>query len=91
MMYLMNKIKAYVKARDEMLRKRSVAELERFVEAHKEDLAEGFAKRFKSAPQKVKEATLHKMIVNATSLPDTMRDESAAWLIEHGFGVGIGG
>lgn len=90
-MNVMNKLKAYVKARDEMLRKRNVAELEKFVEAHKEDFAEGFAERFKSAPKKVKEATLHKMIVDVTSLPEAMKDESAAWLIEHGFGVGIGG
>ena len=84
-----NKAKRYVKERDEMLMKRSVAELEAFIEAHKDMLTEGFGERFAAAPQLVKEATLHKMIVEVVKLPENIRRESAMWLATRGFGVGV--
>lgn len=84
-----NKVKRYVKDRDEMLMKRSVEALEAFIEAHKDMLSEGFGERFSAAPQMVKEATLHKMIVEAVKLPEDIRRESAMWLASRGMGVGL--
>lgn len=82
-------IKKYVKDRDEMLKKCDVAELEKFIRSHAQFYTQGFADSFSKARTEVKEATLHKMIVNAVKLPKDLRDKSALWLVTHGFGLDI--
>lgn len=83
------RIKKYVKERDEMLKKCDVAALEEFIRSHAQFFSTGFAEKFASASEAVKEATLHKMIVNAVNLPAELRKESAFWLVTHGFSLDI--
>ena len=83
------RLKKYVKERDEMLKKCDVAELEKFIKSHAQFYTHGFADGFAKARAEVKEATLHKMIVNAVKLPKDLRDKSALWLVTHGFSLGI--
>jgi hypothetical protein len=82
-------IKKYVKERDEMLKKCDVAALEEFIRSHAQFFQEGFAEKFATASEEVKLATLHKMIVHAVKLPQDLRNESALWLVTHGYGLGI--
>ena len=83
------KIKKYVKERDKMLKKKSVAELRKFVTEHEEFYSEEYIKKFNEADDEVLEVTLHKMIVNVTSLPPQLRADSARWLIFNGFALYI--
>ena len=80
-------IKKYVKERDEMLKKCDVASLEEFVRSHAQFFQEGYAEKFAAASDEVKEATLHKMIVNAVKLPKELREKSAFWLIMNGYSL----
>ena len=84
-------VKKYVKERDQMLRKGSVEELRKFVNSHKENYSEDYIKAFNEASDEVLEVTLHKMIVNVTSMPEAMRSQSAIWLVTRGYSINIGG
>ena len=86
----MNKIKKYAKERDEMLLKRSVAELKTFVNNHAEYYSPMFIAAINAAPDFVLEITLHKMVVHCTNLPFEFRAESADWLLERGFDLEVG-
>ena len=85
----MRKIKKYVKERDEMLKKCDVNELRKFVNAHKDYYSADYIEAFNEASDEVLLATLHKMIVNVTSLPFKMREKSAHWLIDRGYSLNI--
>ena len=82
-----NKLKRYVKERDEMLMKRSVTALEAFVRKHADMYEDGFLEAFETMPDTIREATLHKMIMGAAKLPENIRRESAMWLASRGMGV----
>lgn len=84
-------IKKYVKKRDEMLLKCSVEELKKFVKNNEQYYTPMFADAIARANDKVLEVTLHKMIVNVTSLPFDFRQKSADWLLDRGFQLDIGG
>ena len=74
-------IKKYVRERDEMLKKRSVSELRKFVAANRDILGAEYVEAFSKASDTVVEITLHKMICNAIKLPAEMRRDSAIWLM----------
>jgi hypothetical protein len=76
------KIKEYVKARDEMLMKCSVAELRKFIAEHEQCFSLMFVDAIARASDEILEMTLHKMIVNCTSLPFDFRQKSADWLLD---------
>ena len=78
-------IKRFVKERNEMLKKRKVSELRKFVNDHAELYGAEFVKNINAAPDVVLKITLHKMIVNVPSLPKAMRDKNARWLYLRGF------
>lgn len=82
-------IKKYVKERNEMLKKRSVSELRKFVSEHKEFYSTEYLEAFNKASDEVLTVTLHKMIVNVTSLPTELRGTSAMWLVANGFSLEI--
>jgi hypothetical protein len=81
----MEGIKKYVKERDEMLLKRSVSELRKFVKNHAEFYEKEYIENFEKASDEVVEITLHKMIANVTSLPEEFVKESIVWLLERGY------
>jgi hypothetical protein len=78
-------IKKYVKERDEMLMKCSVAEFRKFVETHKVFHDPAQIAAFRRASDEVLEISLHKMIVNATNLPFEFRAKSAEWLFDRNY------
>ena len=82
-------IKRYVKERDEMLAKRDLGELEKFIRTHAQFYPEGFAEQFAAAGEELRLCALHKMIVNAFNLPADFRKESAMWLVSRGFNLEI--
>ena len=82
-------LKKYVKERDEMLKKCSVAELRKFVNEHKHLYSKEYIEAFNNASDEVLEVTLHKMIVNVLNLPTDLRRASALWLVTHGFRLDI--
>lgn len=82
-------IEQYVKARDQMLIKRSVPALRQFVEDHKEYYTEEFVKAFRSASDKAAEITLHKMRANCTSIPKKYRVLSILWLVSRGYSTEV--
>ena len=84
-----NSAKKYVKERDAMLMKCSVAELTKFVNNHKDAYTKEYVTAFNEAPDAVKEITLHKMIVNVVSLPEKLRQNSAIWLVSHGYDLNV--
>ncbi|MEE0896787.1 MAG: hypothetical protein U0L88_04060, partial [Acutalibacteraceae bacterium] len=51
------------------------------------DFAPGFVRAMEIAPDEVLEITLHKMIVNCTSLPFDFRQKSADWLIDRHYSL----
>ena len=86
----MEKLKQYVKERNEMLLKRDVGELRKFVIYHKHNFNPDIRLALISATDEVLEITLHKMIVNCTNLPFDFRQESADWLLDRGYRLDIG-
>lgn len=82
-------LKRYVKERDEMLRKVSVPELRKFIKEHAMYFEPAFAENINNASDEVLKITLHKMIVNVTSMPKELRETSAWWLRLHGFSVDV--
>ena len=83
----MDKLKQYVKKRDEMLLKCSVAELRKFVKKHEEYFSPMFVDALTRATDEVLEITLHKMIVNCTNLPFDFRQKSADWLLDRHYSL----
>lgn len=73
-----------------MLLKRDVSELRKFINNHPHSYGKEFIKAINQASDQVLEISLHKMIVHAVRLPEKFRQESADWLIEHGFDLNIG-
>lgn len=86
----MNEIEKYAKERDEMLLKRSVAELRTFINKHAEHYDPIFIDAINAAPDAILEITVHKMIVNCTNLPFEFRTESAFWLLDRGYNLEVG-
>ena len=86
----MNKLKQYAKERDEMLLKRDVKELRKFILEHQDNMNPIMCLSMLNASDKVLEITLHKMIVNCTNLPFDFRQESADWLLDRGFRLDLG-
>ena len=80
-------IEKFVIERDEMLLKRDVNELRKFVNDHKEIYESFFIKATNAASDEVLEVALHKMIANVTSLPADFIEESIEWLLERGYSV----
>lgn len=78
-------LKKYIKERNEMLKKRSVAEYRKFVNDHRQMFTEEYITAFNQAKDEVLEIALHKMIVNVPSLPKAQREKSAFWLALHGY------
>ena len=82
-------IKQYVKERNEMLKKCNVSALRQFVNEHKGYYSAEYLEKFNKASDEVLQVTLHKMIVNVPKLPKELRENSAYWLILHGFSLEI--
>lgn len=80
----MNEITKYAQERNAMLKKRSVAELRKFINDHAHFYTDGFVQSFNNAKDYVVEITLHKMIANSIGLPKEMREESVQWLLDRG-------
>lgn len=83
----MTDIEKFVKERDEMLLKRDVNELRKFINERKDIYESFFIKATNAASDEVLEITLHKMIANVTSLPADFVEESIEWLLERGYSV----
>ena len=84
-----SRLKKFVKERDEMLKKRSVAYLRKFVNDNADLYGVAFVERINGATDEVLEITLHKMIMQVPSLPSKLRYKSAIWLMSHGFDLSI--
>ena len=78
-------IDKFVKERDEMLLKRDVNELRKFVREHTKEYEPFFIMAIEGASDDVLEITLHKMIANVTSIPADFAEESVKWLLERGY------
>lgn len=78
-------IDKFVKERDEMLLKRSVSELRKFVNEHTDYYESFFIRATNVASDEVLEVALNKMIANVTSLPADFVEESIEWLLERGY------
>lgn len=87
----MTEMKNYVKERDEMLLKCSVAELRKFVGKYKKYYSPMFVDSIVRADDEVLEITLHKMIIHCVKLPIEFRQKSADWLFDRGYRLDIGG
>ena len=87
----MENIEKYVKERDEMLLKGSVAELKKFVAKYKQYYSPMIANSMAKAKDEVLEITLHKMIIHSVNLPFDYRQKSADWLSDRGYSLDLGG
>ena len=87
----MENIEKYVKERDEMLLKGSVAELKKFIAKYEEYYNPMIAKSMEKAKDEVLEITLHKMIIHCVNLPFDYRQKSADWLLDRGYSLDLGG
>lgn len=77
------------KARDEMLLKCSVDELRKFIQDNRGHYSPKFVKDITLASDEVLVITLHKMIVNCTSLPVDFRQKSVDWLKNRNFDLEV--
>ena len=87
----MENIEKYVKERDEMLLKGSVAELKKFVKKYEQYYSPMIANSMARAKDEVLEITLHKMIIHCVNLPFDYRQKSADWLLNRGYSLDLGG
>ena len=87
----MENIEKYVKERDEMLLKGSVAELKKFIAKYEEYYNPMMVDALARAKDEVLEITLHKMIIHCVNLPFDYRQKSADWLLDRGYGLYLGG
>ena len=78
-------LEKFVKERDEMLLKRDVNELRKFVNDREGIYERFFIIALNTASDEVLEITLHKMIANVTSLPREFVEESKEWLKARGY------
>ena len=78
-------VEKFVKERDEMLLKRDVNELRKFVCEHTDYYEPFYIVAINAASDEVLEITWHKMIANVTSLPIDFCEESVKWLLERGY------
>lgn len=81
----MNRIQKYVKERDAMLLKCDAEALRKFVNDHESYFTADYVQAINNAPVSILEITLHKMIVNVTSMPKAVKNESAKWLLDRGY------
>lgn len=81
--------KNYVKERNEMLKKCDVNEYRKFVNAHKEYYSEMVIRTINAAPDEVLAISLHQMIFNVRTLPKKLREDSAQWILAHGYKLTI--
>ena len=87
----MENIEKYVKERDEMLLKGSVAELKKFIAKYEEYYNPMMIDALARAKDEVLEITLHKMIIHCVNLPFDYRQKSADWLLDRGYSLDFGG
>ena len=87
----MENIEKYVKERDEMLLKGSVAELKKFIAKYEEYYNPMMVDALARAKDEVLEITLHKMIIHCVNLPFDYRQKSADWLLDRGYNLHLGG
>ena len=87
----MENIEKYVKERDEMLMKGSVAELKKFIAKYEEYYNPMVVDALERAKDEVLEITLHKMIIHCVNLPFDYRQKSAVWLLDRGYSLDLGG
>ena len=87
----MENIEKYVKERDEMLLKGSVAELKKFIAKYEEYYNPMMVDALARAKDEVLEITLHKMIIHCVNLPFDYRQKSADWLLGRGYSLDLGG
>ena len=87
----MENIEKYVKERDEMLLKGSVAELKKFVKKYEQYYSPMIANSIARAKDEVLEITFHKMIIHCVNLPFDYRQKSADWLLDRGYSLDLGG
>ena len=87
----MENIEKYVKERDQMLLKGSVAELKKFVKKYEKYYSPMIANSMTKAKDEVLEITLHKMIIHCVNLPFDYRQKSADWLLDKGYSLDLGG
>ena len=87
----MENIEKYVKERDEMLLKGSIAELKKFIAKYEEYYSPMIANSMARAKDEVLEITLHKMIIHCVNLPFDYRQKSADWLLDRGYSLDLGG
>ena len=86
----MKNIEKYVKERDEMLLKGSVAELKKFIAKYEEYYNPMMVDALARAKDEVLEITLHKMIIHCVNLPFDYRQKSADWLLDRGYSLDFG-
>ena len=87
----MENIEKYVKERDKMLLKGSVAELKKFIAKYEEYYNPMMIDALARAKDEVLEITLHKMIIHCVNLPFDYRQKSADWLLDRGSSLDLGG
>ena len=81
----MMELEKFVKERDEMLLKRDVNELRKFVNDREGIYGRFFVASINTESDGMLGVTLHKMIANATSLPREFVAESKEWLKSRGY------
>ena len=81
--------KKFIKERDMMLKRRSVEEFIKFVNANKQYYGEAYVKAVTEAPYKTLEVAINKMIVNVTSMPEELRSQCGRWLVSRGYSLDI--
>lgn len=77
-------MKEFIQKRDEMLLKKDVNELRKFVDEYSKWYPLLTYKAIMDADEEYLEEVLHFMIVYDTNLQLEMRNESKEWLVEHG-------
>ena len=87
----MENIEKYVKERDKMLLKCSVAELKKFIAKYEKYYNPMMVDALARAKDEVLEITLHKMIIHCVNLPFDYRQKSADWLLDRGYRLNLGG
>ena len=81
--------KKFIKERDTVLKRRSVEEFIKFVNANTQYYGEAYVKAVNEAPYKTIEVAINKMIVNITSMPEGLRSQCAKWLVTRGYSLEI--
>ena len=77
-------ISKYVIERDAVLEKRSIEELDKFIQANKKEYDRTFLTRWEKASEEVKMITLCKMICNCTRVSKKTQEWARKWLHKKG-------